>query len=49
MCNCGKKTGPKPTYLAKFGDGTTKTYSTEIEAQTAVSRKGGSYRVQKGK
>lgn len=43
-CSCrGGKTG-KVTYVAKFADGTTKSYSTETEARMAVQRNGGSYR-----
>lgn len=43
-CSCrGGKSG-KVTYVARFSDGTTKTYQTETEARMAVERNGGSYR-----
>jgi hypothetical protein len=46
-CNCGNKAGAKRTlFLATFTDGTQKTYVSEVEAQLAVARKGGSYRKQ---
>lgn len=46
-CNCGKKkTGPAPTYVAKFSDGTSQTYKSEIEAKAAVARKGGTVKAQ---
>lgn len=42
-CNCGKGK-KKVTYVATFADGTTKVYSSEVEARIAVQRNGGSYR-----
>jgi hypothetical protein len=42
-CNCGgSKT--KVEYVATFSDGSSKTYSSELEAKVAVVRKGGSYK-----
>lgn len=45
-CACGSKIKPKATYLASFSDGTKKVYSSEIEARSAVKRKGGSWKKQ---
>lgn len=42
-CNCGKKGGSRLEYVATFDDGTQKVYSTQIEAQVAVRRKGGTF------
>ena len=42
-CNCGKKGGSRLEYVATFTDGTTKVYPTQIEAQVAVRRKGGTF------
>lgn len=42
-CNCGSKGGSRVEYVAKFSDGSEHVYRTEIEAQVAVRRNGGTY------
>ncbi len=45
-CNCGSRgaAGPKIVYVATFGDGTSKSYQSEIEARVAVAKRGGTYK-----
>lgn len=44
-CGSKKSSAAKPvSFTATFPDGTKKTYSSEIEAQLATARKGGTYR-----
>jgi hypothetical protein len=46
-CACGnKKNAVQQTYLVTSPNGSTKTYSTEIEAVAASKRVGGTWRVQ---
>lgn len=40
---CGAKRGSRLEYVATFPDGTKKTFATQIEAQVAVKRKGGTF------
>lgn len=43
-CNCGGgSTTKKVVYIARFPDGTTQTYASEVEARTAVVKRGGTY------
>lgn len=42
-CNCGGKKGSRLEYVATFADGTKKVYATQIEAQIAVRRNGGTF------
>lgn len=43
-CNCGGGNGGvKVMYVATFPDGTTREYTTEVEARTATAARGGSY------
>lgn len=46
-CACGKKSdGARKTYVVKSPDGSTKTYSTELEAKAAALRVSGTWRAQ---
>ena len=47
-CACGgqKKNGAQQTFRVTSPDGSTKTYSTEIEAAAAAARVGGTWRAQ---
>jgi hypothetical protein len=44
-CACNKGRTTRKTYTYTAPDGSSKTYSTEIEAQNAVRIRGGSYKV----
>ena len=43
-CACGKKLAVRKTYIVTFTDGTSKSYSSEVEARAAAERRGGSWR-----
>jgi hypothetical protein len=43
-CSACSKKYLKEKFVATFKDGTSRTYNSEIEAQMAVKRNGGSYR-----
>jgi hypothetical protein len=46
-CACGNKSnGTRTTYVVKSPDGSTKTYSTELEAKAAALRVHGTWRAQ---
>jgi hypothetical protein len=44
--SCAASRNSKTTYKWTGADGTTKVFSTEVEAKAAVARKGGSYKAQ---
>lgn len=41
-CACGSKGSvARATYVVTFTDGSTKSYASEVEAQSAIARRGG--------